>query len=158
VADQVFWLTRGHASEPDVWYAGTSPDGSPLPSILIDPPDPNHMYIATSAGGVFESREKGADWEPFKAGCRADFLPDPHHEYGQDTRLTCPWQIASGNPKPAYLLHLRSSFGSRICTFRTTSAGSTRRRGRPQPPDLPHAPRPDRALAAHPLPSLLPTP
>lgn len=27
VVDHVFWLTPGHASEPDVWYAGTSPQG-----------------------------------------------------------------------------------------------------------------------------------
>lgn len=25
--DHVFWLTPGHASEPEVWYAGTSPQG-----------------------------------------------------------------------------------------------------------------------------------
>src|SRR6266849_8891295 len=25
--DNVFWLTPGHASEPNVWYAGTSPQG-----------------------------------------------------------------------------------------------------------------------------------
>ena len=25
--DHTFWLTPGHASEPDVWYAGTSPQG-----------------------------------------------------------------------------------------------------------------------------------
>src|SRR5262245_15390623 len=27
VVDHVFWLAPGHASEPDVWYAGTSPQG-----------------------------------------------------------------------------------------------------------------------------------
>ncbi len=27
VVDHVFWLTAGHASEPGVWYAGTSPQG-----------------------------------------------------------------------------------------------------------------------------------
>ena len=27
VVDHVFWLTPGHASERDVWYAGTSPQG-----------------------------------------------------------------------------------------------------------------------------------
>src|SRR5512134_1807990 len=27
VVDHTFWLTPGHASEPDVWYAGTSPQG-----------------------------------------------------------------------------------------------------------------------------------
>ena len=25
--DHVFWLTPGHVSEPDIWYAGTSPQG-----------------------------------------------------------------------------------------------------------------------------------
>jgi len=27
VVDHTFWITPGHASEPDVWYAGTSPQG-----------------------------------------------------------------------------------------------------------------------------------
>jgi photosystem II stability/assembly factor-like uncharacterized protein len=27
VVDHVFWLEPGHASEPDCWYAGTSPEG-----------------------------------------------------------------------------------------------------------------------------------
>src|SRR5262249_244451 len=27
VVDHTFWLTPGHASEPGVWYAGTSPQG-----------------------------------------------------------------------------------------------------------------------------------
>jgi len=27
VVDHTFWLTPGHAAEPDVWYAGTSPQG-----------------------------------------------------------------------------------------------------------------------------------
>jgi photosystem II stability/assembly factor-like uncharacterized protein len=122
VVDYVFWLTPAHASEPHVWYAGTSPqglfrsedagntwdpvagfndhplrpkwcaddapqgtpDGSTLHSILIDPRDPNHMYIGMSGGGVFESTTRGADWQPLNAGCRADFLPDPYPEYGHD--------------------------------------------------------------------------
>lgn len=46
--DHTFWLTPGHASEPDTWYAGTSPQGlfrsedggvswTPLPSVNDDP-------------------------------------------------------------------------------------------------------------------------
>ena len=39
--DHTFWLTPGHASEPDVWYAGTSPQG------------------------LFRSDDGGVTWEPF---------------------------------------------------------------------------------------------
>jgi hypothetical protein len=123
VVDHVFWLTPGHASEPGVWYAGSSPpglfrssdaggswepvagfndhpqyaawngdeqggtpDGPKLHSILVDPRDPAHLYLAMSAGGggVFESTDGGADWRPLNAGSRADFLPDPYPEFGQD--------------------------------------------------------------------------
>lgn len=121
VVDHVFWLTPGHASEPQVWYAGTSPqglfrsedggeswesvsgfndhpmrmtwigglgdgtpDGPKLHSIIVDPRDPHHMYIGMSGGGVFESTDKGADWQPLNAGSSADFFPDPWPEYGQD--------------------------------------------------------------------------
>ena len=46
--DHTFWLTPGHASQPDTWYAGTSPQGLfrsedggvswlPLPSVNDDP-------------------------------------------------------------------------------------------------------------------------
>jgi photosystem II stability/assembly factor-like uncharacterized protein len=38
--DHVFWLTPGHASEPGVWYAGTSPQG------------------------LFRSEDGGRRWEP----------------------------------------------------------------------------------------------
>ena len=41
--DHSFWLTPGHASEPDVWYAGTSPQG------------------------LFRSEDGGDTWEPFSA-------------------------------------------------------------------------------------------
>jgi photosystem II stability/assembly factor-like uncharacterized protein len=40
VVEQVFWLTPGHASEPGVWYAGTSPEG------------------------LFRSEDGGATWQP----------------------------------------------------------------------------------------------
>lgn len=69
------------------WTGGeqdATPDGPKLHSILIDPRNPNHMYIGMSSGGVFESKNKGADWKPLNQGCRADFLPNPYPEYGHD--------------------------------------------------------------------------
>lgn len=60
------------------------PDGATLHSILIDPRDPSHMYLGLSAGGFFESFDKGATWKPLNSGCRADFIPVPNPEYGHD--------------------------------------------------------------------------
>jgi photosystem II stability/assembly factor-like uncharacterized protein len=70
------------------WTGGEqdgTPDGPKLHSILIDPRDPAHMYLAMSSGGVFETVDQGRDWRPLNAGCRADFLPDPYPEFGHDT-------------------------------------------------------------------------
>ena len=69
------------AEWPDV--EGT-PDGSMLHSVLVDPRDPQHLYLGLSGGGVFESVDGGADWAPLNAGCAADFLPDPNPEFGHD--------------------------------------------------------------------------
>ena len=41
--DHTFWLTPAHPSQPDVWYAGTSPQG------------------------LFRSADGGVSWEPFSA-------------------------------------------------------------------------------------------
>ncbi len=67
------------------WAAGlATPDGELLHSILIDPRDARHLYLAISIGGVFESRDGGKDWAPLNQGCAADFLPDPSVPYGHD--------------------------------------------------------------------------
>ena len=69
------------------WCGGDKdgiPDGPKLHSILIDPRDPNHMYIGMSGGGVFESANRGAAWRPLNAGVKADFLPEPTPEFGHD--------------------------------------------------------------------------
>jgi hypothetical protein len=60
------------------------PDGATLHSILIDPRDPNHIYLGISAGGFFESLDRGSGWKPLNKGCRADFIPVPNPEYGHD--------------------------------------------------------------------------
>lgn len=66
------------------WAAGPTPDGNILHSILVDPRDRHHLYVALSAGGVFESTDGGCDWTPLNEGCSADFMPDPNVAFGHD--------------------------------------------------------------------------
>jgi photosystem II stability/assembly factor-like uncharacterized protein len=69
------------------WTGGEqdgTPDGRKLHSVIVDPRDARHLYIAMSSGGVFESTDRGAGWKPLNAGCDAEFLPDPQPEYGHD--------------------------------------------------------------------------
>jgi hypothetical protein len=71
----------------DRWTGGGqdgTPDGPTLHSILIDPRDRRRMYLGMSGGGIFASDDQGATWRPLNRGARADFLPDPFPEYGQD--------------------------------------------------------------------------
>ena len=103
--DHTFWLTPAHAAEPNVWYAGTSPqglfrsedggvnwkpfsiinddaqfrewmgtvqdgtpDGPKLHSIIVDPRDCSHFYVAMSGGGVHESTDGGRTWKTLIKG------------------------------------------------------------------------------------------
>jgi hypothetical protein len=80
------------------WCGGDqdgTPDGPKMHSILVDPRDPRHVYIAMSSGGVFESTDAGADWAPLNRGVKADFLPQPTPEFGHDPHCV---RFAGGNP------------------------------------------------------------
>jgi photosystem II stability/assembly factor-like uncharacterized protein len=72
-----------HPMRPQ-WAANGTPDGEFLHSILVDPRDARHLYIAISVGGVFESTDGGNDWAPLNEGCAADFMPDPDVPFGHD--------------------------------------------------------------------------
>ncbi len=66
------------------WPEQNTPSGSMLHSINVDPRDPDHLYLALSSGGVFETVDGGKDWQPLNAGCAADFHPDPDPPFGHD--------------------------------------------------------------------------
>jgi hypothetical protein len=66
------------------WPEQNTPDGSMLHSVIVDPRDAAHLYLALSSGGVFESTSAGADWNPLNLGCVALFAPVPDPEYGHD--------------------------------------------------------------------------
>ena len=53
-------------------WLGTAQDGTPdgpkLHSIIVDPRDSAHLYLAMSSGGVHESTDRGRHWEPLLKG------------------------------------------------------------------------------------------
>lgn len=57
--------------------------GLALHAIQHDPRDPQRIYCALSAGGVYRSDDGGATWTPKNRGTRADFLPDRYPATGQ---------------------------------------------------------------------------
>lgn len=61
---------------------GGTPIGPLLHSINVDPRDPDHLILAMSSGGSFQTRDGGKSWSAFNQNVRADFLPDPYPEVG----------------------------------------------------------------------------
>jgi len=89
-----FRLNRGLWDQPgrmERWFGGGR-DNPGIHSIVVDPADPDHLYVGISVAGVFESTDAGASWTPRNKGLRADYLPDPNVEVGFDTHLlvACP--------------------------------------------------------------------
>lgn len=75
----------------DQWFGGGR-DNPGIHSVLVDPRDEDHIYVAISCAGVYETKDGGATWVTRNKGLRADFLPDPSSEVGQDPHLlvACP--------------------------------------------------------------------
>ncbi|MEP3389933.1 MAG: glycosyl hydrolase [Reichenbachiella sp.] len=73
------------------WFGGGR-DNPGIHSVVVDPRDSNHIYVAVSCAGVFESFDAGETWQSANKGLKADFLPDPSSEIGQDPHIlkACP--------------------------------------------------------------------
>lgn len=56
------------------WFGGGK-DESGLHSICVDPRDSNHVTIAVSCGGVWDSTDLGHSWTLLGEGLRAEFMP-----------------------------------------------------------------------------------
>ena len=66
------------------WPEENTPDGSLLHSVIVDPRDPAHLYLGMSAGGVFESTDRGADWAPLNGGLATVFEPETGPNFFHD--------------------------------------------------------------------------
>jgi len=73
------------------WF-GTGRNGPYIHSIIIDPRDNNHVYVAVSCAGIFETYDSGQTWLPRNKGLIAAYLPNPTAEIGHDPHLllACP--------------------------------------------------------------------
>ncbi len=51
-------------------------------TILLDPTNPNRIYVAISAAGAFRTDDGGTTWKPINRGLKSKYLPDPNAEIG----------------------------------------------------------------------------
>lgn len=79
-----------------LWQPGAG--GMCLHSIVLDPSDPNRLYVAISAAGSFRSDDGGASWKPINRGLNSNFLPEPEAEVGH-----CVHHIAMHPQRPGTL-------------------------------------------------------
>ena len=86
---------RGHGTGPD-WQPGAG--GMCLHSILLDPSNPNRMWIAISAAGAFRTDDGGKNWKPVNKGLYSKYIPNPTAEIGH-----CVHHIAMNPKKPGTL-------------------------------------------------------
>jgi len=70
---------RKHGTGP-AWQPGAG--GMCLHTILLDPANPQRIYIAISAAGAFRSDDGGQSWKPINRGLRSQYIPDPEAEVG----------------------------------------------------------------------------
>src|SRR5271169_1838585 len=86
---------RGHGTGPK-WQPGAG--GMCLHTIILDPSNPQRMWIAISAAGAFRTDDAGKNWKPINRGLRSQYIPDPNAEVGH-----CVHHIAMNPSRPGVL-------------------------------------------------------
>jgi photosystem II stability/assembly factor-like uncharacterized protein len=84
------------AQQGQCWMPGAG--GMGLHTILIDPSNPQRIYIAISAAGAFRTDDGGANWKPINRGLNSKYIPDPTAEVGH-----CVHRIAMNRERPNVL-------------------------------------------------------
>ena len=86
---------RGHGTGPN-WQPGAG--GMCLHTIILDPSDPQRIYIAISAAGAFRTDDGGATWKPINKGLYSKYIPNPTAEVGH-----CVHHVAMSPARPGVL-------------------------------------------------------
>ncbi len=69
------------AQKDTLWQPGAG--GMCLHTVLQDPSNPQRIYVAISAAGVFRTDDAGKTWRPVNKGLKSQYeLPDPDAEVG----------------------------------------------------------------------------
>ena len=89
-------LAALRAADGEKWTPGAG--GMGLHTILLDPTNPNRIYIAISAAGAFRTDDGGKSWKPINRGLRSQYIPDPEAEIGH-----CVHRIALHPSRPNVL-------------------------------------------------------
>jgi hypothetical protein len=86
---------RGHGTGPK-WQPGAG--GMCLHTVILDPSNPQRMFIAISAAGAFRTDDGGKSWKPINRGLRSQYIPDQDAEVGH-----CVHHIAMNPSRPGVL-------------------------------------------------------
>jgi hypothetical protein len=86
---------RGSSTGPK-WQPGAG--GLCLHTIILDPSNPQRMFIAISAAGAFRTDDGGNTWKPINQGLRSQYIPDPKAEIGH-----CVHHVAMHPSRPGVL-------------------------------------------------------
>ena len=76
------------------WFGGGY-DLAGIHSIAVDPRDPDHVTIAISCAGVWQTRDGGRTWANTSKGMVADFMPPERREDGNIQDVHCLVQCAA---------------------------------------------------------------
>ena len=86
---------RGHGTGPK-WQPGAG--GMCLHTILLDPGNPERIFIAISSAGAFRTDDGGKTWRPINRGLKSQYIPDPNVEVG-----FCVHRLAMHRSRPSAL-------------------------------------------------------
>jgi photosystem II stability/assembly factor-like uncharacterized protein len=89
---------RGHGTGP-MWQPGAG--GMCLHTIILDPSNPDRIFIAISAAGAFRTDDGAKTWKPINRGLYSQYIPDPRAEIGH-----CVHHVAM-NPKHPGVLFMQ---------------------------------------------------
>jgi len=86
---------RGHGTGPK-WQPGAG--GMCLHTVILDPSNPERIYIAISAAGAFRTDDGGKSWKPINKGLHSKYIPNPTAEIGH-----CVHHVAMNPSRPGVL-------------------------------------------------------